>query len=85
MVPSFSLKPDLFYSTLRALAAKLDVHGRHCMLSYLNSLPISVLRSLDTETYKFYERTNRLYDATYLKGVIRNMLLVQSLIPKLII
>ena len=29
--------------TLRDLAAKLDVHGRHCMLSYLSSLPISVL------------------------------------------
>ena len=26
--------------TLRDLAAKLDVHGRHCMLSYLSSLPI---------------------------------------------
>ena len=39
--------------TLRDLAAKLDVHGRHCMLSYLCSLPISVLRSLDTEANKF--------------------------------
>ena len=28
--------------TLRDLATKLDVHGRHCMLSYLSSLPISV-------------------------------------------
>ena len=45
--------------TLRDLA----VHGRHCMLSYLSSLPISVLRSLDTEANKFYDRTNRLYDA----------------------
>ena len=26
--------------TIRDLAAKLDVHGRHCMLSYLSSLPI---------------------------------------------
>ena len=49
--------------TLRDLATKLDVHGRHCMLSYLSSLPISVLRSLDTEANKFYDRTNRLYDA----------------------
>ena len=53
--------------TLRDLAAKLDVHGRHCMLSYLSSLPISVLRSLDTEVNKFYDRTNRLYDAVLLK------------------
>ena len=36
------------------------------MLSYLCSLPISVLRSLDTETNKFYNRSNRLYDAALL-------------------
>ena len=36
------------------------------MLSYLSSLPISVLRSLDTEANKFYDRANRLYDATLL-------------------
>ena len=52
--------------TLRDLATKLDIHGRHCMLSYLSSLPILVLRSLDTEANKFYDRTNRLYDAALL-------------------
>ena len=52
--------------TLRDLDTKLDVHGRHVMLSYLSSLPISVLRSLDTEANKFYDRTNRLYDAALL-------------------
>ena len=52
--------------TLRDLATKLDVHGRHCMLLYLSSLPISVLRSLDTEANKLYDRTNRLYDAALL-------------------
>ena len=36
------------------------------MLSYLSSLPISVLRSLDTEANKFYGRTNRLYGAALL-------------------
>ena len=36
------------------------------MLSYLSSLPISVLRSLDTEANKFYDRTNRFYDAALL-------------------
>ena len=36
------------------------------MLSYLSSLPISVLRSLDTEANKFYDRTNRLYNAALL-------------------
>ena len=52
--------------TLRDLIIKFDVHGRHCMLSYLSSLPISVLRSLDTEANNFYDRTNRLYDAALL-------------------
>ena len=36
------------------------------MLSYLSSIPISVIRSLDTEANKFYDRTNRLYDAALL-------------------
>ena len=36
------------------------------MLSCLSSLPISVLRSLDTDANKFYDRSNRLYDAALL-------------------
>ena len=36
------------------------------MLSYSSSLPISVLRSLDTKANKFYYRSNRLYDAALL-------------------
>ena len=36
------------------------------MLSYLGSLPISVLRSLDTEANDFYDRTNRLYNVSLL-------------------
>ena len=52
--------------TLRDLAAKLGVHGRHCMLSYLRSLPISVLSSLDTEANRFHDRSNRLYDTALL-------------------
>ena len=38
------------------------------MLSYLSSLPISVLRSFDTEANEFHERTNKLYDAALLTG-----------------
>ena len=45
--------------TLRDLAGILDVHGRHRMLSYLSLLPISVVRSLDTEANKFYDIFNR--------------------------
>ena len=36
------------------------------MFSYFSPLPISVLRSLETEANKFYDRTNRLYDAALL-------------------
>ena len=36
------------------------------MLSFLNSLPISVLRNLDTEAKKFYDRNHQLYDAALL-------------------
>ena len=36
------------------------------MLSYISSVPISVLRSLDTEANNLYDRTNRLYDAALL-------------------
>ena len=51
---------------LRDLATKLHVHGWHCSFSYLSSLPISVLHSLDTEANKFYDRTYRFYDAALL-------------------
>ena len=44
----------------------LEEHGRHSMLSFLNSLPISVLRILDTEANKFYDRNHQLYDAALL-------------------
>ena len=36
------------------------------MPSYISSLPISVLCSLNTEANKFYDGTNRLYDAALL-------------------
>ena len=36
------------------------------MLSFLSSLPISVLRILDTEANKLYDRNHQLYDAALL-------------------
>ena len=51
---------------LRDLTGILDIHGRHSMLSYLCPLPISLLRSVDTEANKFYDRSNRLYHAALL-------------------
>ena len=64
--------------TFRDLATKLDVHGRHCMFSYLSSLPVSVLRSLDTFTIELTDYMMLLY----LQGITLNFLFVQSLIPK---
>ena len=37
-----------------------------CFLSFLSSLPISVLRILDTEANKFYDRIHQLYDSALL-------------------
>ena len=50
-------------TSLNDLAVKLRIHGRHPMLSYLSSLPIAVLRSLDTEANRFYDRNHQMYDA----------------------
>ena len=38
-----------FSISMNDLAVQLREHGRHSMLSYLSSLSIAVLRSLDTE------------------------------------
>ena len=52
---------------IRLLAVKLSrIHGRHHMLSYLSSLPIAVLCSLDTEANRFYDRNHQMYDAALL-------------------
>ena len=53
-------------TSLKDLSKVLEDHGRHSMLSFLSSLPISVLRILDTEANKFYDRNHQLYDAAFL-------------------
>ena len=50
-------------TSLKDLSKVLEDHGRHSMLSFLSSLPISVLRILDTEANKFYDRNHQLYYA----------------------
>ena len=46
------------------------------MLAFLSSLPISVVRILDTEANKFYDRSNQLYDAAPLtRGYTQHALL----------
>ena len=52
--------------SLKNLSKVLEDHGRHSMLSFLSSLPISVLRILDTESNKFYDRNHHMYDAALL-------------------
>ena len=52
--------------SLKDLSKVLEDHGRHTMLSFLSSLPISVLRILDTKANKFYNRNHQLYDAALL-------------------
>ena len=52
--------------SLNDLAVKLRIHGRHLMLSYLSSLPIAALRSLDTEANRFYDRNHQMYNAALL-------------------
>ena len=53
-------------TSLKDLSKVLEDHGRHSMLSFLSSLPISVVRILDTEGNKFYDRNHQLYDAALL-------------------
>ena len=53
-------------TSLKDLSKVLEAHGRHSVLSFLSSLPISVLRILDTETNKFYDRNHQLYYAALL-------------------
>ena len=53
-------------TSLKDLSKVLENHGRHSMLSFLSSLPISVLHILDTEANKFYNRNHKLYDAALL-------------------
>ena len=64
------------------LSSKLSEHGRHAMLSFLSSLPIPVLRILDTEANRFYDRNHQMYEAAL--DVILNMLSVQLSMIKLI-
>ena len=53
-------------TSLKDLSQELKGNGRHSMLSFLSSLPISVLRVLETEANKFYDRNHPLYDAALL-------------------
>ena len=53
-------------TSLKDLLQQLKGNGRHSMLSFLSSQPILVLRNLETEANKFYERNHPLYGAALL-------------------
>ena len=53
-------------TSLKDLSLALTNHGRHGLFSFLSSLPISVLRNLELEANKLYDRANKLYKATLL-------------------
>ena len=53
-------------TSLKDFSKVLEDHGRHSMLSFLNSLPVSALHILDTEANKFYDRHVQLYNAALL-------------------
>ena len=72
------------YTSLNDLAVKLRIHGRHPMLSYLSSLPISVLRSLDTEANRFYDINHQMYDTALLTRCYTQHAFVHLSIPNLI-
>ena len=55
----FALKKRL-NTSLKDLSLALDNHGWHGLFSFLSSLPISVLRSLELEANKLYDRANKL-------------------------
>ena len=48
------------------LSTKLREHVRHAILSFLRSLPSPVLRILDIEANRFYDRNHIIYEAAFL-------------------
>ena len=53
-------------TSLNNLSSKLKEHGQHAMFSFLSSLPIPVLRTLNIEVNGFYDRNHQLYEAALL-------------------
>ena len=53
-------------TSLKDLYIALNNHDWHGLFSFLTSLPISVLRNLELEANKLYDRANKLYKAALL-------------------
>ena len=52
-------------TSLKDFSLALTNHGRHGLFSFLSSLPISVLRNLELEVNKLYDRANKLYEYVF--------------------
>ena len=53
-------------TSLKNLYLALTNHGQHGLFSFLSSLTISVLRNLELEANKLYNRTNKFFKAALL-------------------
>ena len=53
-------------TSLKDLSIALNNHGPHGLVSFVSSLPISVLGNLELEAYKLYDRANKLFIAALL-------------------
>ena len=53
-------------TSLHDLSTNLREHSRYAMLPFLSSLPILVLRILDLEANRFYNRNHQMYEAVLL-------------------
>ena len=53
-------------TSLKDLSIALNNHGWHDLFSFISSLPMSVLRNLELEANKLYDRANKLYKAALL-------------------
>ena len=63
-------------TSLKDLSLALINHGRHGLFSFLSSLPISVLRNLELEANKLYDRAKNYIKQHSLQGVMFNISLV---------
>ena len=60
-------------TSLKDLSFALTNHGRHGLFSFLSSLPISVLRNLELEANKLYDRATNYIKQHSLQGVMFNI------------
>ena len=66
---------------IKNISVELSNHHRHGLLSFLSSLPISVLRNLASEANKLYNKANKLYNAALLtRRYVQHFLVLISIL-----